>query len=264
MAGIILPQMKHSCYCVGLTLLVLFGCTKAKEEFSPFLSGSLAGEYRAGSSILAPTPIAMYTSTGEIKNVTVIDDYLRRYYRRTTSFPVYFSRTDVAVANGVSHVLTINANDQVVEVSTFSTGSTTFKSNLVLRTPDYLVLKGTDSVTFATGSNVLTSPCAPLGKLARTLNPVERCQQLPASTGYQSICKFLPLQAITIRNGELYIPVLSVLLETRVTPSNAFPASKCGYRIGNERNVFDTTFLNRLAPGDTLVVQAREIAWIRK
>jgi hypothetical protein len=253
--------MRQLCLLI-LGALVLISCRKGNEEVRPPLVGALAGEYQSGSSIIAAAPITMYTATGQINNAALVDRFLTRHLG--TSAPIYFSRTDVPITNGSVRTITLEANDQTTEVQSLATTRVTSKAVVTSRTPQYLVLTGVDSVAILSGINFLPNPCALKGEMVRTTSSVKVCRPLPLSTGYSQTCKHRPVQALGLRYGQLYIPALSWILKSSTTRTLANPTTHCTYAVGNQREVFNPAVLNQLATDDTLVVQSREIALIKK
>lgn len=240
--------MKHTFYPLALCAAVLLGsCGKDNGE-TPL---ALTGEYQATKVLAATNPIRMYTKTGEIANVPLVDSYIRRQFGTRPSF---FSRTDVAIAGLDLQTLTIDANDQATLATFYQTNTTRVNSRITLRTPHYFVLTAADSASTLIPVGA-PNRCVQLLDQIKTIAPIKRCYPLPGITGYIQGCKFQPVQVVSIQNRQLFFPVLSWLV-VRGQPSSG----TCTYGFADERNIFNSAMLNQLVDGDTLVVQERQIA----
>ena len=239
--------MKHHLY--SLALLLLAGCGK-----DPGIELPSPGDYETGPTIVANS-IVMYTKNGQVNNPQLVDKFLSGKQLG----PPFFFRTDVA-NNDFFFKLTISTNSQATLVSQGLTNPVTKKAEITTRNPEYFVLTEVDSVSISS-SNTYANRCSLLGQKLKTVNPVQRCKSLPLSTGYSQICKFRPVQVVTIRDGKFFLSVLSWMVQTG--PSAA-TGSFCGLSSGGERNTFNPAMVTQLIDGDTIVVQQREIALLKR
>ena len=240
--------MKH--HLTSLALLLLAGCGKAPKIELP-----LTGEYETGPTIVA-NPIVMYTENGPVNNPQLVDKFLSGKQLG----PPFFFRTDVPNNDFYAFKLTIATNSQATLVSQSLTNPATKKAEITARNAEYFVLTEVDSVSIS-NSNTNSNRCSLLGHKLKTIYPAQRCKSLPLSTGYSQICRFRPVQVVTIRDGRFFLSVLSWMVQTG--PSAA-TGSFCGLSSAGERNTFNPAIAAQLIDGDTIVVQQREIALLKK
>ena len=88
--------------------------------------------------------------------------------------------------------------------------------------------------------------------------PTKRCVALPPATGYSRLCRFRPVRLLKMNAGQLFVPQLSWLVQS------GQQYASCGYAASGSWNLFNTGILNQLTAGDTLVVQERAIALLKK
>ncbi len=241
--------MKHLLYPLAFSLLVVTGCG-TKESEAPLV---LTGEYQAQNTVLT-APIIMYTRDGAVNNPALVDRFLSR-----RTWATRFTRTDTPIPTTSSLTLLIAANKRATLASNSPGRSDTIKTEITGQQSKYLVLSAQDSVS------VLTAPsnanrCEQLGAQMEVEQPVKRCVAVPMTSGtFEKICRFRPIRLLQIDAGNLYIPQLSWIVQ-----SGNPQTSICGLSYGGQWNLLNPAVLNQLAAGDTLVVQERRIALVRK
>lgn len=239
--------MKHS-YLLAASLLLFSAC--GNDDDTPELS--LPGEYLAENRVVA-TSINMYTSNGQVNNTSLIDNFIRRY-RSTDNF----SRTDVAVPAGNTLTLSIDSNSKATFVSTTPAPqrTDTLKTEIVFRAKDHLTLAEFDSISIFTSTQ--SNRCAELSQNMTQVLPNKRCRAVSIVTGYSQICRYRPASALLIKDGSLRLPLFSWMIVNRQG------GNYCGNGYSGVRNLFNTAVLNQLRAGDTIVVQVREVPFIKQ
>lgn len=248
--------MKKHLYLLALGLVLVQGCGKKSDE-APLM---LPGEYQTAATI-ATAEIRMYTKNGPVNNPQLVDKFINRRQLGTD----YFSRTDVPLPSGGSIVLTINATNQATLVFTSpstSAGSppriTTVKAEVVQQTPRYFVLAAMDSSSYGV-SNRPKNACETLAEQMSGVVAEKKCVNVPDFSGYSKSCMYRFSRVISINDGKLFIPQYSWQVQ-----SGAAPGSTCSYAVGGSWNIFNPAILNQLAAGDTITVQERSVALIKK
>jgi hypothetical protein len=239
--------MKHS-YLLAASLLLFSACGKDDE---PELN--LPGEYQAENRIAA-TSINMYTSNGQVNNTGLIDKFIRR-----NRVEDYFSRTDVAIPSGNTLTLSIDSNNKATFVSTASSPqrTDTLKAEIISRSQDHLALAEFDSISTFTSTQ--SNRCGDLSQSMAQVQPSKRCRPVAFSAGTTSqVCRYRPASALLIKDGGLRLPFLSCMIVNRQGGNN------CGNGYSGVRNMFNTAVLNQLRTGDTIVVQVREVPFIKQ
>lgn len=246
--------MKHVSLLLAFGLMLFAGCGKdGPEAAKPVLDG----DYQAAGT-LATAPIVMYTKNGPVNNPALVDRFLSRQYHANG----FFSRTDVALPalNYGSLTLSIRENKHATFTTVYpSNGFTsTLKTEITAQQATYFVAAKLDSVTtFIPAASA--NRCSQLSTQMEVAAPVKRCVNVSMATGYSQLCTFRPIQLVKIDAGQLYIPRLSWLIQ-----SGNLRSSGCGLATGGAANLFNPAVLNQLAAGDTLVVQERTIALVKK
>lgn len=239
--------MKHS-YLLASSLLLFSACGK---DDAPELS--LPGEYRAENRIVA-TAINMYTSNGQVNNNTLIDKFIRRHQVGS-----YFSRIDVPVPAGNSLTLSISSDNKATFVSMAPNDPRSpdiLKAEILSRLQDHFVLAEFDSVNLA--SSVSSDRCEQLSRNMMLELPNKRCRALPPVTGFSQQCRYRPTSVLLVKDGNLRLPFFSWLIK------NQQGLGYCSNAYNGVRNIFNTTVLNQLRTGDTIVVQVREVPFIKQ
>jgi hypothetical protein len=247
-------SMKHTLYLLALGATILTSCGSDKED-TPFV---LAGEYQTGTTLMATNPIAMYTKSGEVKNDRVIDSFLK-----SSRLPIstYFSRTDVPFPSADTKPLKviIQENGKATLVAVGPTGTDSTKAEVTRQTPEYIIVSDIDSV--GGPSNPSSPPltrCYQFRDKIETFYPVKHCRPVSYTSGtYEYFCKFRTIRVIEIKDGQLFIPQLSWFVRSG-RPTD------CSLVYSGEWNTFDTAILNQLVEGDTIVVQKRQVALLKK
>lgn len=239
--------MKHS-YLLAASLLLFSACGKDDE---PELS--LPGEYQAENRIVA-TPISMYTSNGQVNNTGLIDNFIRRYRVEEN-----FSRTDVAVPAGNTITLSIDANNKAtfVSVEPALQNPDTLKAEILSRTQNYLSLAGLDSTS--NFEIIWPNRCQQLDQNMILLQPSKRCRPVSTTAGsFSLLCRYRRTLALLIKEDGLRLPMFSWMIVSRQG------SNSCVNGIRAIPNMFNTTVLNQLRAGDTIVVQVREVPFIKQ
>ncbi len=228
--------------------MLLSSCDKEDDP-----SSALPGKYQSATTIVA-TPIEMYTKDGLVKDALLVDKFLAR--ERTT----YFSRVDVPVDDGSSFSLTIGNNKQATLITTSPLDKITVQAEVVSQTSSYFTLADVDSISasFSAGPR---SRCDLLREQVTLVLPEKNCGGLPFSTAYSQLCKYRPTRAIIIRDNKLYLPLFSWLIKTVAPPPNR---GACFSAYSGVQNIFNPAMLAQLTTGDTLVVQVKEVALLKR
>lgn len=246
--------MKHVSFLLAFGLILAAGCSKDGPEATKLI---LDGDYEAAST-LATAPIVMYTQNGPVNNPALVDRFLSRQYYASG----FFSRNDVALPamNYGSLTLSIRGNKQATFTTVYPSNGFTdvLKTEIIAHQATYFVAAKLDSVSIFTSAGS-ANRCSQLSTQTEVASPVKRCVNVSMATGYSQLCTFRPIQVVKIDAGQLYIPRLSWLIQSG-NPRN----SGCGLATGGSANLFNPAVLNQLAAGDTLVVQERTIALIKK
>jgi len=245
--------MKRLFYPLALGLLVAAGCSKDKNE--PEAKPVLDGEYQVSNTLVA-APITMYTKDGPVSNQALIDRFLSR---RTWAVSL-FSRTNTPIPTTSSLAVVIKGNNRAYFISTApgASRSDTLKTDITAQQAKYAVCTERDSISVLTSTNA-TGRCDVLTGQMQAELPVKRCVPLSMATGYSRQCRFRPVRVLKIDAGQLFIPQLSWLVQSGQTPYGT-----CGFASSGAWNVFNTGVLSQLTAGDTIVVQERTIALLKK
>jgi hypothetical protein len=235
--------MKYHFYLLLAGISLLAGCGKDKEN-QPTLAGSFEAE-----PVIKAAAIVMYTNAGVVNNQALVDKFL---VRRKMVVDDYFSRVDVPLPATYSFTLAFRGNNRVTLLSKGATRTDSVLTDITSQSSQRLVLAQKDSVTILRGSSA--DRAEELSGMMQSEQPGQRCQILPPSSGiYAQYCRVRPIRVITSHDGKLFLAQLSWLIQT----STAYRTSYWAYR--GVQNTFNTSVLNQLVAGDTLVVQAREI-----
>lgn len=239
--------MKQHLYFLLAGGSLLAGCGKDPET-QPVLAGS----YQAGP-VISTADIMLYTSTGRVDNRAMVDNFLAR--RKNLSG--YFSRVDVALPTAYSLTLAFRGNNRVTLLSKSATSTDSTLTEITAQSAQRLVLANKDSI-----SNLRPGSPSRVDQLSDLIpgeQPVRRCAAASVSSGtYALACRYRPIRVITSHDGKLFLPQLSWLIQT----GNGYGISYWAY--SGVQNTFNTAVLSQLQAGDTLVVQAREIAFSKK
>lgn len=240
--------MKYNFYLFLAGLGLLASCGKDKEN-QPVLAGSFQAEY-----VINTAPIMMYTSAGLVDNQALVDKFL---VRRKKTLDDYFSRVDVPLPVTYSLILAFRGNNRVTLLSKGATSTDSILTEITSQSSQRLILVHKDSVNILhnTPSNRITQ----LTELMQSEQPGQRCSNVPSSSSmYSQYCRVRPIRVIMSHGGKLFLPQLSWLIQT----SNTYGTSYSAY--SRVQNTFNTSVLNQLVAGDTLIVQAREIPFVKK
>ncbi|MBJ6145940.1 hypothetical protein [Hymenobacter sp. BT559] len=240
--------MKYNFYVLLASVSLLTGCGKDRET-QPALVGSFEAE-----AVIKPAPIMMYTSTGMVDNQMLVDKFLAR---RNRNAGTYFSRVEVPLPTTQSLILAFRGNNRVTLLDKGPTRTDSIQTDVTSQSSQRLVLAQKDSVVILQGSS--TDRAEQLSGMMQLEQPGQRCQILPPSSGIPSLyCRVRTIRVITRHNGQLFLPQLSWLIQT----STAYATSYWAYK--GVQNTFNSAVINQLVAGDTLVVQAREIPFLKK
>jgi hypothetical protein len=234
-------------YLLLTGVVLLGGCGKDKEA-----PPTWAGRFQAGSAISA-TDIMLYTSAGRVDTKPLVDKFLARRKDLAT----YFSRVDVPIPAAYSLTLAFRGNNRVTVLSKSPTGTDSILTEITSQSPQRLVLANMDSVNIPRSAP--QGRAAQLSSLMEGEQPGQRCLSLPYVSGtYSQYCRVRPIRVITSRDGKLFLPQLSWLVQT----AGAYWGFYSAY--SGVQNTFNTAVISQLAAGDTLVVQAREVPLIKQ
>lgn len=241
--------MKHVFLLLAFGLMLAAGCSKNDPEAAKVV---LDGEYQT-SAVVATAPVRMYTKDGAVTNQALID----RFLSRRTWAAALFPRTDVPTPPNAWLRVLIYGNNQANLVTTSPGRTDTLKTDITAQRADYAVLSGRDSVAVSSSSGT-TNRCELLVGQLEMEQPVKRCVALSLASGYSRQCRFRPIRLLKIDAGRLLVPQLSWLVQSGTQYTS------CGYTASGAWNLFNAGMLGQLAAGDTLVVQERTIALVKK
>jgi hypothetical protein len=239
--------MKRHFYVFFTSAIALASCSKDKET-QPVLAGS----FQAGS-VISAADIRMYTSTGQVNNQSLVDKFLARRQNLAT----YFSRVDVPIPATYSLTLAFRGNNRVTLLSKGATSTDSVLTEITSQSSQRLVLANMDSINIPWGEP--QNRAEQLSALMQGEQPGQRCHSVPFASGtYSQFCRVRPIRVVTSHDGKLFLPQLSWLIQS----SGAFGSAYWAY--SGVQNTFNTSVINQLTAGDTLVVQAREIPFSKK
>lgn len=241
--------MKKHFYFLACAATLLSGCGKEK---APLL---LDGTYQLGPTVFATSPILLYTKAGKVDNPALLTHFLAR--RSLWLNPATFASADAPTPYRAPVTLIIAGTQaKLITSSSRPTKTDTSRAEITARTDQSFVLAVFDSVSTTGGFD---NRCVTLAQQLHAVPEGARCVRLPPASGYSGYCFVRPMRVVTIRDGKLFAPQLSWLVQANVGRSNA-----CGYVASREWNTFDPAVLNQLVAGDTIVVQEREIALLKQ
>jgi hypothetical protein len=239
--------MKNHFYFLLSSMVLLAGCRKDKES-----QPSLDGSFVAGP-VISATDIVLYTSTGRVDNQAVVDKFLARRKNMAT----YFSRVDTPLPTGYSLTLAFRGNNRVTLLSKGPTSTDSVVTEITAQSPQRLVLAEMDSISIL--RNPPQNRAEQLSELIPSERPTQRCWNVAVSVGtYTQACRMRFTRVITRHDGKLFLPQLSWVVQAAGT------AGSYVWAYSGVQNTFNAGVVNQLLPGDTLVVQAREIPFSKK
>jgi hypothetical protein len=239
--------MKQNFYLFLSSVILLAGCSKDKEN-----QLVLEGNFQAGSAISA-ADIRMYTSTGQVNNQSLVDNFLARHKNQAT----YFSRVEVPLPSTFSLTLAFRVNNRVTLLSKGATSTDSILTEITSQSPQRLVLATIDSVNMPHPTPQNRAELLSAQMVGERSG--QRCFNVSISSGtYSQYCRERIIRVITRHDGNLFLPQLSWLIQS------SSPYGSFGWAYSGVQNTFNTAVLNQLTAGDTLVVQAREIPFSKK
>jgi hypothetical protein len=230
------------------SVLVLAGTLAACHREAENPSPDLTGTYVAAATIVAAHPIVMYTQAGQVTDQAVLTRFLTRRPNQTG----YFSATDAPIPSNQTLKLTFRDNNRATLLFGTGTRADSLRVEVTNREPASFLLQQLDS-TNQFGVSSGQSTCDRVGKIAEYVRGVvagKRCRMVSPSTGYSSFCRVRPVRMVGVRDGQLYVPYYSWLIQ----------AGGCYTAVSGEWNTFGQGARGQLGAGDTLVVQEREVA----
>ncbi|GEM_PF-6103889 len=81
---------------------------------------------------------------------------------------------------------------------------------------------------------------------------------LPPETGYSGYYEFYPTGRLEIRNGQLYVPLMALLVHSKGQDQTCLSASAGSFR------TFNNEIKKQLQPGDTIVYQSKRVMLIKQ
>jgi hypothetical protein len=241
--------MKSTFYLLALAGALLLGSC-GKDE--PALSVA-PGEYRSGGTIIASGPVTMYTTSGSTTDLNIISRFVVRQ-SAGGDFPA-FAAADVPTTTATT--LSVQANKEV-QIGEAYMGQASFGrlADITGQQSNYIILTQRDSTLLVVRN---TGRCERFANDLLTVRPQQRClDKFGSSNGVLQVCFYLPQRIIKQVNGQLYIPQLSWWLQQGVG------SGRCTNGGSGEWNLFNKAVLPQLAPGDTLLVQERQIELIKQ
>jgi hypothetical protein len=241
--------MKKYLYALLMSAICLAGCSKEKVPFA------LDGTYQLGPTVSAANPIKLYTKDGIMEDPALIDRFLAR--RQYLVNAAIFARSDAPSPYANPVTLTIEGSRAVLVVSrSYATKFDTSRAEITSRTDRSFVVTGFDSTTIGNNDG---SHCATLVEQMHSPHGGHRCVKLPPASGFSSFCFVRPMWVVITKDGKLFAPQLSWFLQASPPLAKA-----CTYSYSREWDLFNPAVRSQLLAGDTLVVQEREIALLKK
>ena len=241
---------------------MLSACHKDPGPEEPLLPALTPGRYQTTASVLATSPIEVYTGTGRVTDAAIISRLVARQNRFGGSIP-YFSATDLPVSSWGTLTLVLHSHGQAVLLSapTAGTGPTdSTRCEITAQTPTTFTLTQLDSVGLYSPAGSTTDRCMALAEEFNNARPTKRCRRVSPASGYSAYCRFRPVNQVVTRAGRFYWPILSWAIQSGPPPYY----NQCGRLSRTAGNLFNRTILNQLTVLDTIVVQEREIELVRQ
>jgi hypothetical protein len=243
--------MKKYLYSVVLSTICLVGC--GKNEEAPLI---VEGKYQADNTILAANPITMYTKDGRVDNQLVVN----KFFNHHSWAQPFFSSSDIHNPGTSSLTIDIRSNKHAAIVSNSSNRVDSIRVEVTSQESNYLILSEVDS-------SAMNLPYYSFREVhlheiesqMQSVIPKKKCYNVPAYLNYSQACQYRFLRLLTIKEGKLFVPQFSYLIQTNQMNSgvNSIAYSRVW-------NTFNTSVLNKLIVGDTIVVQEREVALLKK
>jgi hypothetical protein len=243
--------MKKYLYALTLSMIGISGCGKDEEYLL-----IVEGQYQADNTLLAANPITMYTKDGRIDNQVVINRFLNHHSWSQS----YFSSSDTRNSGNSSLTVAIRSNKHAAITFNYSTRIDSIRTELTAQESKYLVLSEIDSSWMNVPNYSFREVhLHEILSQMHSVDPQKKCYNVPAYSNYSQACRYRFLRLLTIKQGKLFVPQLSYIVQTS-QPN--YGVSSFGY--SGVWNTFNTAALNKLIVGDTIVVQEREVALLKK
>lgn len=238
--------MRNIGFFLFVTLLALTSCKKNNDDIK------FEGEYKP-SSIANIDEVMMYSHQGQVKQTTIVKDFLTR--KNLLEHFTFDKKTEPTNNFILTYFFDFKNNGTVYSSSGGS--STQQVAEIVSRTPTYLDIAAIDSVSspLNTGNN----RCLDLQAIIANPIPVKKEYILNRATGYSSYYKFRPMMRFEIINKQLFIPIITSLASyTYDSGYSCYNHSSGGHA------TFNNSILNQLKPGDTIVYQIKRVHLIKQ
>ncbi|MDF7810253.1 hypothetical protein [Hymenobacter sp. YC55] len=235
----------------GVALLTLL--TSCEKDPDPIIQ--LEGTYETSNTIV-PGPIQLYTMGGRrITDQQVIKSFIKR--RRAEEYFLFGNQTipdsssiEVQFQPAGKVILSFkqpNQNAKVVE------------TEITARTQEQLTLTTLAESRFFKTTDGPSNHCTELGDKIKTVYPELNWQAVSSASGYSgSYCTGRETRVLTLKNGK---PVLTLLSWAVLAYGNF---GGCSSAYNNEWNTFNTALPAQLGSKDTVMVQTKEIALLKK
>lgn len=237
-----------------LMLIVFSILISCKEDESLF---QIEGLYKSFINANV-TPVIMYTKQGQVTSSTTIQDFLKRR-----------GRLDAFILNSSSTSVTPNLLTLMIKQNNMATISTDYsitplQGEIINQTSSELVIALMDSVRFSVlngGINIMSmNRCDTLGTAIISIKTPKTYYPLSASTGVSSYYKLRQRFPIGIKNGQLFLP----LMTSFISASNASGNRYCSSNLGDQWNSFNLNATGQLNTGDTIVYQIKEVLLLKQ
>ena len=242
-------MLKHLSIRVALLALL----TSCEKDPDPTIQ--VEGAYETSNTIV-PGPIQLYTSGGRrITDQQVIKSFIRRRHAEE-----YFLFGNQTIPDSSSiEVLFQPADKVILSFKQPNQKERVVETEITARTQEQLTLTTVAESKFFKTTDSPSSYCAELGDKIKTVYPELNWQAVSHAGGYSgSYCTGRETRVLTLRNGK---PVLT-LMSWAVLAYGSFGGCSSAYN--NEWNTFNTSLPAQLGSKDTVMVQTKEIALLKK
>ncbi|UOQ67269.1 hypothetical protein MUN86_05095 [Hymenobacter volaticus] len=236
---------------IGVSLLALL--TSCEKDQDPTIQ--LEGRYETSNTIV-PGPIQLYTTGGRrITDQRVIQSFIQRRHVEE-----YFLSANQTISDSSSiEVQFVSADKVRLSFKRPKHNDKVIETEITARTQEQLTLTTLAESKFFKTTDGPSNHCAELGDKIKTVYPVLNWQAVSSASGYSgSYCTGRETRVLTLKNGK---PVLTLMSWAVLAYGNF---GGCSSAYNNEWNTFNTSLPAQLGSKDTVMVQTKEIALLKK
>lgn len=236
---------------IGVSLLALL--TSCEKGPDPTIQ--LEGSYETSNTIV-PSPIQLYTTGGRrITDQQAIKSFIKRRHAEE-----YFLFANQTIPDSSSIELRFQpANKVTLSFKQPNQSARVIETEITARTQEQLTLTTVAESSFFKTTDGPSNHCAELGDKIKTVYPVLNWQAVSHASGYSgSYCTGRETRVLTLKNGK---PVLTLMSWAVLAYGNF---GGCSSAYNNEWNTFNTSLPTQLGSKDTIMVQTKEVALIKK